>query len=435
MTFLSYIKSVEVNTFGFPIYKKEIMKKSILTTTLLMAVICLYSQVGINTESPAATLDVKKLEEFDKTIPEGIITPIFTGEELTEKNGAYTSAQMGTIVYVTAPFEASVPANDKTEDVKTPGYYFFNGTKWQAFDHNSWSTSGNKGTDAATNFIGTTDNNALVFKTNNVERMTLTTNNRLDFATSNVFLGGANSSFTGSNNTAVGKNSATHITTGINNTLIGHNAGVAITENFNQKHLRNQSNNILIGANTTIPGEAEATGNSLNIGNFIIGLNLNNNTYGISDVPKGRIGIGIKSPQATLHIGGNVRNELDQSQESLIVGGLKAQDGITEFVMPIGVNRNGVVRHAPSNVIFLTGAAGAVYTNDKYLIHDSTSNYSLNMPDPTTHKGREIYITIRNTGTIDFTTHSFMENDLASQTTGTALYVSNGERWIKIFQY
>jgi trimeric autotransporter adhesin len=37
----------------------------------------------------------------------------------------------------------------------------------------SWALSGNSGTSPSTNFLGTTDNNALVFKTNNVERLRL----------------------------------------------------------------------------------------------------------------------------------------------------------------------------------------------------------------------------------------------------------------------
>jgi hypothetical protein len=36
---------------------------------------------------------------------------------------------------------------------------------------NDWTLSGNAGTNAATNFIGTTDNNAVVFKANGIERM------------------------------------------------------------------------------------------------------------------------------------------------------------------------------------------------------------------------------------------------------------------------
>lgn len=37
----------------------------------------------------------------------------------------------------------------------------------------SWSVTGNRGTNPGTNFLGTTDNKDAVFKTNNAERMRL----------------------------------------------------------------------------------------------------------------------------------------------------------------------------------------------------------------------------------------------------------------------
>ena len=45
----------------------------------------------------------------------------------------------------------------------------------------SWSTTGNAGTNSATNFIGTTDNQPLVFKINGAEKMKLSPNGRLVF--------------------------------------------------------------------------------------------------------------------------------------------------------------------------------------------------------------------------------------------------------------
>ncbi len=58
----------------------------------------------------------------------------------------------------------------------TAGYYYFNGTAWvPLFSSNTgWSLTGNAGTSAASNFIGTTDANDLVFRTGNVERARLT---------------------------------------------------------------------------------------------------------------------------------------------------------------------------------------------------------------------------------------------------------------------
>src|SRR5437763_6774516 len=44
----------------------------------------------------------------------------------------------------------------------------YSGTSWGA---SGWALTGNTGTTAATNFLGTTDNQDLVVKTNNIERM------------------------------------------------------------------------------------------------------------------------------------------------------------------------------------------------------------------------------------------------------------------------
>ena len=55
-----------------------------------------------------------------------------------------------------------------------PGLYWFDGVKWEAFLDNTppnaaWSITGNAGTTAGANFMGTTDNNDVVFKRNNIQ--------------------------------------------------------------------------------------------------------------------------------------------------------------------------------------------------------------------------------------------------------------------------
>jgi hypothetical protein len=48
---------------------------------------------------------------------------------------------------------------------------FSNGIEWKTISSSSWSTIGNAGIDAATNFIGTIDSEDVVLKTNNTERL------------------------------------------------------------------------------------------------------------------------------------------------------------------------------------------------------------------------------------------------------------------------
>lgn len=58
------------------------------------------------------------------------------------------------------------------------GYYYWDGTQWVRLfsvsgsgSLNAWMITGNAGTNPTTNFLGTTDNQSLVFRTNNAERV------------------------------------------------------------------------------------------------------------------------------------------------------------------------------------------------------------------------------------------------------------------------
>ena len=71
--------------------------------------------------------------------------------------------------------------NTATAGDVTPGMYYWDGAKWVRMLGNSdaWKTLGNVGTVAATNFLGTTDNINLRFRTFNVERFEINTSNQL----------------------------------------------------------------------------------------------------------------------------------------------------------------------------------------------------------------------------------------------------------------
>ena len=107
------------------------MKKN--TTKIFIAAIFLtisgtaYAQegsVGINTSTPAATLDVVASPSIPTRI-DGFIAPRLKGSELKAKDGLYTTAQDGTIVYVT---EAVSGVTNKTANVTSIGYYYFDKT-------------------------------------------------------------------------------------------------------------------------------------------------------------------------------------------------------------------------------------------------------------------------------------------------------------------
>ncbi|PZU78954.1 MAG: hypothetical protein DI529_17720 [Chryseobacterium sp.] len=96
----------------------------------------------------------------------------------------------------------------------------------------NWSLTGNSGTTPGSNFFGTTDNQSLIFKTNNIEWIRLTPKGRLIFQNidngygwdNNLFIAGGNDAATGLGNTALGLGSLVSVSTGGGNTAFGANA-------------------------------------------------------------------------------------------------------------------------------------------------------------------------------------------------------------------
>jgi hypothetical protein len=83
---------------------------------------------------------------------------------------------------LTAFVEGMLVYDTATVNDVDPGVYYCDGTKWIKWSNGSsvtssesaWNLAGNNGTKPGINFIGTTDNKDLVFKTNGVERLRLT---------------------------------------------------------------------------------------------------------------------------------------------------------------------------------------------------------------------------------------------------------------------
>ena len=77
---------------------------------------------------------------------------------------------------VTAPATSLLVYNTATASTGTnavsPGYYYWDGTQWVRLQTTQdWSLTGNAGTNPAINYLGTSDAQGLVVKTNNTERM------------------------------------------------------------------------------------------------------------------------------------------------------------------------------------------------------------------------------------------------------------------------
>lgn len=108
--------------------------KNILTTAAILFSITTFAQVGINTKTPYATLDIKA--KSPGTTPEGLLIPKLSGTDI--QNGPYGSNQTGTLVYATA-----VPSspNTVTAEITEAGFYYFNGTKWKKINSSGSTVS------------------------------------------------------------------------------------------------------------------------------------------------------------------------------------------------------------------------------------------------------------------------------------------------------
>lgn len=212
--------------FAFKHLKLNTMKNFTLLLFIFSSIL-VSAQVGINTETPGATLDVVG-KATTTTDADGIIAPRLTGDQLKAKDAAYTTAQHASIIYAT---EAVGTSTSKTVNVTAPGYYYYNQPTasdagvWEPFDKSEtmWDLFGNAGTSPNDNFVGTTDDQPLVFRTNNMERLRITTTGRLDLSNTgnNIFVEGGNEATTGSFNTAVGGGALSSNTTGSFNTSLG----------------------------------------------------------------------------------------------------------------------------------------------------------------------------------------------------------------------
>ncbi len=140
--------------------------------------------------------------------------------------------------------------------VSADGY--LSSTDWNTFNNkagvgNTWTLTGNTGINASTNFIGTTDNQSLVFKANNQ------LSGKIDLPLNNSLFGyqAGRGITTGSNITFTGYQSGYSNTTGGSNTGVGSIALFANTTGSNNT----ASGYGALGSNTTGSGNT-ATGNS-----------------------------------------------------------------------------------------------------------------------------------------------------------------------------
>jgi len=236
---------------------------SILIVCLFFSISLLSQNVGIGIAIPAASA---KLHINSTT--SGLLIPRMTAGQ----RAAISTPATGLLVYQTDA---------------TSGFYYYTGSAWVGLEANgeAWKLSGNAGSLSGTNFLGTTDNQALDIRTNNVIRARITTKGQIEILNTgqSVFIGqgaGANDDLSTNSNVFIGQLAGNQNTTGTDNIAIGHSAyqGTSGIDNIaiGQYTLMangSQSGNIALGNNAL---RYTTTGNS-NIGIGIRAL-LNNST-------------------------------------------------------------------------------------------------------------------------------------------------------------
>ena len=150
------------------------MKKGLL---LFLATSTFYvqAQVGIGTTSPDATLDIEAANPTGTTTNvDGILIPRITRERAM----SMTTVPVSTLIYVTETTTGS--ATSTAINITTVGFYYYDGAVWQKINtgaNTNWALTGNSGTTAGTNYIGTSDATDFRIKTNNVDRWNISNTN------------------------------------------------------------------------------------------------------------------------------------------------------------------------------------------------------------------------------------------------------------------
>lgn len=224
------------------------MKYFFCLFTWVLTVTFLRSQsVSINNDGSAAhesaMLDIKSNNK-------GLLMPRMNSSART----GIVSPATGLIVY----------------DTTLNGYYCYNGTAWinLSTELNTWKINGNAGTNPGIHFIGTSDNQPLTLRVNNIKAGLIDANNR------NVLLGtraAFNLAASSSYNTILG-DSASYAITGIatGNTVIGFRANAISPSSFYNTAIGIEAGKNNTGHWTTFIGESTGMNNQA-LGNVFIG--------------------------------------------------------------------------------------------------------------------------------------------------------------------
>ncbi|MCU4188611.1 tail fiber domain-containing protein [Flavobacterium sp. HXWNR29] len=325
------------------------LKKLLLLSCNVFGLIS-FAQVGINTTTPNAQLDIRATSATAPSNTDGLLIPKVNIFPATNP----TAAQQGMLLYLTT-----------TSGSNAPGFYYWDNptATWIGLgkDVKAWQLNGNT-VNATTDFMGSTNNADVIFKRNNVRA------GRLGVDNTSIGVGALNPLVTGTYNTSIGMYTLSNTTTGSQNTTIG------------EESLRiNTSGNLNTGNgahalyfNSTGSGNTASGSNSLQsntTGNYNTGLGYNSQT-------------GANLTNATA-IGANASAT---TSNSLVLGSINGTNGATAST------RVGIGTTAPNAALEVKAINPAAPTNTEGLLIPRINVFPATNPTAAQH-GMQVFLT------------------------------------------
>ena len=230
-----------------------------------------FAQVGINTTTPNAQLDIRATSATAPSNTDGLLIPKVNIFPATNP----TAAQQGMLLYLTT-----------TSGSNAPGFYYWDNptTTWIGLgkDVKEWQLNGNT-VNATTDFMGSTNDADVIFKRNNLRA------GRIGIENTSFGVNALNPASTGHQNTASGTASLYSNTTGSQNTASGAFSLFSnTTGNNNTASGTSSLRSNTTGNNNTASGVSSLQSNTTGIQNTASGIaSLYSNTTGTHNTASG----------------------------------------------------------------------------------------------------------------------------------------------------
>ena len=292
---------------------------------------------------------------------------------------------------LSAHIEGMVVFNKATTGDVTPGFYYNDGAKWVRLGSASsddWRITGNTGTSAITNFIGTIDDVDFMFRRNNIEagqigvtNTSLGVNTLLNNAgTSNIAFGtdALKTNSSGVENVAIGTNALTANTTAKWNTAVGFNALAANIDNADNTAMGAYalSKNTTGGLDNAAFGAHALENNTTGLGNAAFGEHaLYNNIDGSSNTAVGENSLEENtSGIGNVVIGEDAGTRNTTGSGNVVIG----QEALFSFPLGVSTGDNNVIIGRYAAQSNTSGRLNVIIGKDA-MLSSTTSNFNVIM--------------------------------------------------------